>query len=753
MECKRIFKSRKVIFVYVMFLAITVVTYIYQQVNAISAEQVMLENEKEIAEEDRLPSYEEAQAQYAASYQEYLEKILVQNDNLTDISIFQKADSYSFRNLEKTKADYENLAGLKAEEGNFRALETVVSFEIADYVIFLFGFILIWAFFDDEKKGLWCINYATPGGRRKLAMERIGVLLVGNCVFQTALYFLLFGSAFLLYGGMEDISSSVQSSPLFQNCTLQVSVSEYILLFVLFHIIMTFSMSLFVWMVLLWWRNHLFSMALLLVILAGEGVLSNVLSEQSVLAVLKYENLFRLIHPGDILYNYRNYNLFSYPINCFRALLYLMLVTIVSSAVVSVWITSCRRPIASAGKIELVITEWLKKIKEVYHRGLSHLSVLGMELYKILVMQRGVLFLIVWIYMLISQIDTSSVFYLGTGAVLKDIYSEYNGPDDGRLRTYIKEQEDSLLQEKTQYGDALAAYEAGIISREEMEDASMHYSSFSTLESAVDSVNMQIAYMERVREERGIDTWFLSDKGYKILWTGDGLYIGQGYGNQEQRGLFAVIILTLLLSTVFSYDRTCGMEKMLRATPHGREKLFHTKLQMAFLCCLVICLVTYGLEMYEVQKLYPVSCLGAPVQSLNFMEHFPLVISIGVFMLLVELIHLIVLFAIAMVVYLCSAYLKDAKGMIAALIVLAFPAALQMLGFDWCQYISVVQPLVFVEALQEHGFAYSVISVLVMLVIGAICYQLVKKRWCRNERYGQGDINEIRSKRTVKKIW
>lgn len=733
MECKRIFKNRKVILLYAAFLAITIVTYIYQQVNVISAERVMLENE-EVAEEDRLLSYKEAQAQYAASYQEYLEKILVQNDDLSGISIFQKADSYSSRNLEKTKADYEGLAGLKAEEGNFRALETVVGFEIADYAVFLFGFILVWTFFDDEKKGLWCVNYATPGGRMKLAMERIGVLLAGNCIFQTVLYFLLFGSAFLLHGGIEDIGSSVQSSPLFQNCTLRVSVSEYIFLFVLLHVAMSFGMSLFVWMVLLWWRNHLFSMAILFVILAGEGVLSNVLSEQSVLVVLKYENLFRLIHPGDLLYNYCNYNLFSYPINCFRAFLYLMLVTIVSGAVMSVWITSRRRPLASAGKIELIIEGWLKRIKEFYHRGLSQLSVLGMELYKILVMQRGVLFLIVWVYLLVGQIDTNSVFYLGTGAVLKDIYSEYSGPDDGRLKAYIKEQENVLQQEQAQYEDAVAAYEAGSISREEMEKVSMHYSSFSTLESAVDSVNMQIAYMERVGEERGIDVWFLSNKGYRILWTGDGLYIGQGYGDQEQRGLLAVIVLTLLLSTVFSYDRTCGMEKMLRATPYGREKLFHTKIRMAFLCCLVICLVTYGLEWYEVQRLYPVSCLGAPVQSLDFMEHFPLVISIGTFMLLVEMIHLIVLFAVAMVIYLCTIYLKDAKGMVAALIILVFPAALQMLGFDWCQYVSVIQPLVYVEALQEHGFVYSVISVLVMSGIGVICYQLVKKRWCQNER-------------------
>lgn len=736
MEYRRVFKSRKVITLYMTFLVIALGIYIYQQVYSVSAERTISGNAGEIAAGEGTMPYEEFQARYALAYQEYLQKILAQSDDLAGISIFRQVDSYSFRNLEKTRSDYEALVGLKTTEGNFKALETVVGFEIADYVIFLFGFTLVWTFFDDEKKGLWCVNYATPGGRMNLALERCGVLLVGNCIFTAALYLLLFGNAFLLYGGVEDMGSSVQSSPLFRDCTLRVSASEYLFLFVLLHAAMSFAMSLFVWMVLLFFRNHLLSMALLLFILGAEGALSAVLPEQSIFVVLKYENLFRLIHPGDILYSYRNYNLFSHPVNCFHACLCLIFTTILIGAAVSVGIASCRRPIAGEGKAEAVIARWQTKANEVYHRGLSHLSVLGMEFYKVFIMQKGGLFLIVWLYLLVGGIDTGSVFYLGTGAVLKDIYKEYSGPDDGRLRSYVEKQESILLMEKTRYEKMAEAYKAGAVSKEKLENASLHYSSFSTLESSIDSVNMQLAYMERVRKERGIPVWFLSNKGYKILWTGDGLYLGQGYGEQEQRGLLAVIVLTLLLSTVFSYDRTCGMEKMLRATPYGREKLFYIKIFMAFLCCLVICLTTYGLELYEVQRLYPVNCLEAPIQSLDFMEDFPFPISIGTFLVSVEMIHLVVLFAIGMVVCACSVYWKDAKGTIAALVIFIFPAALQMSGIGWCEYISVLQPLVYIEALQEHGFIYSAGIVLVMLGIGAVCYQMVKKRWCRTGRDG-----------------
>lgn len=59
-----------------------------------------------------------------------------------------------------------------------------------------------------------------------------------------------------------------------------------------------------------------------------------------------------------------------------------------------------------------------------------------------------------------------------------------------------------------------------------------------------------------------------------------------------------------------------------------------------------------------------------------------------------------------------------------------------MSGIGWCEYISVLQPLVYIEALQEHGFIYSAGIVFVMLGIGAVCYQMVKKRWCRTGRDG-----------------
>lgn len=390
----------------------------------------------------------------------------------------------------------------------------------------------------------------------------------------------------------------------------------------------------------------------------------------------------------------------------------------------------CRKPVASASKAEIIFIHAVKKLKGCWHRLISGLNVCGLELYKILITQKGILLCVVWLYLHISMMDTNSVFFMGSGAMMQEVYQEYSGPDDGRLRTYITENEEVLAQADIEYKAALAAYEQGQIDEQQMYGADMKYVSYSMLRQCVGSVKNRLAYMERMKEQRGIDVWFLQDKGYKIILTGDGFYEGAGYGSQETRALLAVLLTVFLLCTVFSYDRSCGMNALMRATPYGRKRLFGIKTGVAALLCLFICAATYGMEWYEVQSVYPLTCLNAPVQSLMFMEEFPLNISIGVFLALVQIIHFVMLFSVGMMVYAFSAYLSMTYGLAAALGVLAVPAVLKMLGMQWCGFLAVTEPVIYVEALQEYGFGYSTLIVTVELIIGIGCCFAVRHKQC-----------------------
>lgn len=722
MEFKRIFTNKRVIIVILILLFAAGSIYLYQNQPENSGEQGFMA-------EPQVP-YEAAQAEHVDTYSKYLDGIIEQSESLSGISIFKNTETYSFKNLQKTRAEYEELRGITLTKGNYEGIESVISFSVVEFIILIFGFILVWYFFEDEKKGLKVISYAAPKGRIHLALRRVGVLLAGNGIFIVAVYLVLYICALIVYGAPGDLTADAQSMIIFKNCTLKISVLGYMGLNIVFHIIKAWALSLFVWMILLIFRNQIIATAVLVIILAVEGILYHVLSVQSNIVVLKYINLFQLVQPGDVLYRYRNFKLNETPINCFNAFVVLQTVVAAASLICSCLISNNRRPVAYPGRLVIILTRALNKIKILIHMLIACLPVMGMELYKILFSQKGILLIAVWLYLLISQLDTNAVLYMGSASAMKEIYEEYSGEDDGSLRKYLAEQEAVLEQAYAEYDEICAAYEAGEISEDEYVMAGFSLMNYRGIEIRVEEINKKLSYIDKVKEEQGIKVWFVDEKAYSVLWTENGLYADSDYKKQEFGAIVGVTLLILLLSYVFSYDNSCGMETLIRSTPKGRQKLFNIKVIMAFICCIFICIVTYGLEIYEVSQIFTIDCLGAPVQSLSFMEDFPLEISVLGFWILVELIHCLVMFAIAMIIYAFSIMLKGIKAIIISLLALVAPAALKRLGFAWCEYISVIQPLVYIEPLQEHGFVYSMAAVCIVVLLGAASYTYVRKRWC-----------------------
>lgn len=721
MEFQRIMWNRRMAAIFLLLLFVTAGVFLYQQ------------GEQDAGADMEMPqeSYEESQRRYAREYPEYIEKILDQGNTMSGISIFQDTGSYSYHNVRKITKAYEGLKNVRIDEGNYEGFESVMEFEPVHYVMALFGFILVWMLFEDEKKGLWSVSYAAPAGRSRLALRRLGALALGNALFVAASYLVLMASGLLFYGNVTGWGSSIQSVPLFRNCTLPLSIGGYFLLFLFLRAVMAFAFSVFVWAVLTIFRNHVLSTALLIAVISAEGMMSVGINDHSVLVVFKYANLFRLVYPGDVLYSYKNYNLMKYPANCFYTLLFLILIVLAVAGGICIRVSVKRRPCADSNRVEQLLTGWIKRLVELWHRMIGRLSFMGLELYKLLVVQKGFLFLIIWAVLLISQLDTENVFLMGQEAFLQELYEQYTGSDDGRLRDYVEEKKNELAEMEERYGAAIQEYKDGTISRDKLEAISAVYSNYETLRGSLKTLDSRLAYMEQMKEERGINVWFLDSKGYQMLWTEDGMYVGQGYGKQETRAILAVILQIMLLGMVFSYDRSCGMETVIRSTPAGRKKLFSRKLVLAYVISLLICVVTYGLELYEAQQIFPMSGWNAPVQSLEFMQDYPLKVSIGGYWFITQIIHFLILCSVSMVIYFLSLYLGGIKGIAAGILLLVIPEAGYLLGLEWCRYISVIQPMMYVEAFEKNGFRGSMLQVAAVLMIGAVSAYLVKRRWCK----------------------
>ena len=713
-----------------------------EALDVLSIKKLLVENEAQsllllgkynyqLAYQDKVLQEEIVQLEHLNTYKAYLENITQQSGVLSEVSIFQHTDSLALENIEKTKQAYQALEDNQVVYGDYKAFSSVLEYDEMHYLIVVFIMVLVWNFFEEEKKGLRGIIYAAPKGRAMLALRRIGILGMAAGMFVALSYLLVFLASFWLYGGAENLHNSIQSIASMRECVLPLSILEYFVYSVGFHILASFSLALFIWMILTAFQSRICSILVAVMIFGTEFFMYQMITAQSPIAVLKYVNLYNFILPDKMLQGYCNFEVLGILVNREKLFLIAVLLLGCISAASCVVISCKRKTISETGKIQAKLEVFGKKVRRMYHKQLSKLSVFGLEAYKIIAAQKGWLILAIWLVVLVSDIENRQLLYVGNGSYMQEVYAVYSGTDDGRLEKYVAQQTEFFEALDAEYEKVAEKYENGEATKEELADMDYKVLAFSAKRSGLDDMTNQLSYIQNLKHEKGIDAWFLDNKGYKVLWTGDGIYDGAGYGEQHKSALLSITVLIFLLGFLFSYDRLCGMDKLLLATALGREKLFHIKMRLTAVLCLLVCMITYGIRVYEVNQTYTLSCMSAPVQSLYFMEDFPIRISIGTFMGFLFIMHFAALFSISMIVCVISLQVDGYRGILLSLFLLVVPSVMYMSGIKWCEKIAAIQPVMYVEALQEHGFAYSCIMIIITCLFGVLGYMYTKRKWCR----------------------
>lgn len=726
MELLKILKEKKIVICFLLLLFATTGFYLYEQNKEIQKqEQSYLIN----GIEKKSLSYEEQQAQYALSYHDDVLYIIQQADLIGGVSIFKQADSFSSRNIKKTMLAYERVLEVKPSIGNFKALEQVLSCDVIGYSVFLFSFLLILYFLRDEKNGLRNIFYATVSGRARLAMRQLSVMAFMVAVYTIICFGCTYMASCFLYGYHGDWFASAQSMMLLKDFTYPLSVFSYTLLYLAWRIVFAIAAVFLAWLCLSLFRNRIIGFCVLVLCFGGETVLRFAIRSTSVFNYLRHINIYNFIHPGSYLYSYLNMNLLGCPFNCFIVQLSVAIITALLACAGIMFIAEKRRPVYSSGKIERVFLNIQMLVDKTLHKLISHFSVRGYELYKLLFVNKGILFVILWILLTGYQLDFSKIMFVGKGAMLKEIYLEYAGEEDGKLRDYISEQKLLLAYEKEIYEAKMSAYEKGEISTEEYYSASGVWNSYTTLMEVLENLEEQLAYVDKLKE-KGIRAQVVYETPYRILWAQNGFYQGEGYANQEIREIVNLICMILLLSSLFAYDKKSAMQNVIRCCRNGRCKLFRLRAVLVFAFCLLISVSSYLLRVAEIAVNYPFMTWNAPVQSLSFMEDFPLRISIVGFLALVLIIRVLALWAVTWISQLLVYRFSSIRGVIISVGILVLPQVVYMIGFRYGWYFSIIQPLIYVELLKRYGFLLSGVIEMLVISLGVYCMLYVRRLWC-----------------------
>lgn len=655
-------------------------------------------------------------------YPEYLEQVQENAGRLQRFSIFTNEGAFSKRNILITAEDFAHLTGTEPKAGNYYGIKALIEYRIADYLIILLLLSVCWQMLAERKKGLWNIVRLTGGGRFKLACRRGMIFLFAALFF----FLLLYGSTLLMdyiCYGIPELSVPAQSMPELARLPVVMSLGGFLVQYLIVKVAGTMLLALILWIILSAVTNTTVAMAAAGLAMAVEYGLFAFLPAQSLFNLLKYCNLFSYFYLDQLYTHYLNMNCFGFPVNSRELLLGLLPGLLVLGFGSVIAINSCKRTEGRRGPLL-----WLyERGKKQTDRVVSRLHGFGYELYKTLVVQKGLFFLIflVWLMCQLFPVWGGKV---DIGRNMLEIRQEqWEGPaDDPKIIRLMEEEKADLDQGYREYDQLCIAYEAGAVSGNEMMTASILISAVDARQTAYNKILEDIQEMEQQQETLGIRPWIMNDKWLESLLEEDQV--------QRELGLLALLMPILLLAPVYAYEKQTGAGSIIRGSQKGRGHFVLRKQMTVLVCVVLIWLMVYGMHFWSVIRFYGVHGLGAPIQAVQNLRNSDWILSVGQFLALVYGLRLAALWFAAQIILLISSYTRKVQSaVLVGIFIVLLPSALWVIGVTALEPVSIARPLSVIEVFRQSGFSglSGFVPYVVLAGMGIGCCVWTGRKWMR----------------------
>lgn len=520
------------------------------------------------------------QAEHLAEYPGYLERVAEQAGKLQATGLFgARRNTFVYRNIVKTAADFAACSGLEVSLGNDRAVEDWLSFSLADWGMLAAVLLLVMAFQEERGKGLRAIVRACPGGRSRLQGVRL-VVLAGYCAgFTLLLYALPLALSLMLDGGWGDLARPVQSLAQFQACTARLSIAGFLLLFLLVRAASAYLLGVLLWFLLSFLEQVQLCWLFTAAGLGAEYLLYTLIPPQSLFSPLRYLNVFSYVFPAQLYTQYENINFFSFPVGHRPLLLALLAVAALGLSAALMWALPRRYPFGNRDRLG----RWLKLWNRVGDALRRHLGLLGLEWYKLLFLSAGGLFILLGLALTWEVPCSSGAYDRAEDLVYRQYMAQIQGPVTQDTYDYLARARQAL---------GTAGMDAG------------------TFEAALDRVEEELAALDN-------GDWLVDDTQFLNIYGADSWRVGR------RNALLAVLILTACLSPLFALEQGGDVRRLLRACPGGRGKLFRTKYAVALGVTALVWLLVFAREWHGAVQLLGETVLSAPAGSVEMLDGLP----------------------------------------------------------------------------------------------------------------------------------
>ena len=537
-----------------------------------------------------------------AGYGDFLQSVQTKATQLSGISIFQNdRTGYDLKNIELTAQVYAGLTETPIDYFPQKGLYTAISYAFTDLILLASMLLLALILVRQERdSGLLSLVRSLPGGRLKTALAKLAAFAASLLVVLTVLYGVNLAYCSASFG-LGSLNRTIQSVPALMRCTMQITVGQYLLRFLLAKWAGAFVMGLWVMLAALVAKRAAAGwVGALALPLAMYGIRAAI-PATSHWNVIKYANMVSLLQTNELLGNYRNLFWFGSPVS-------LPLVEWLTAAVLggSLFAAFC----AVFAKAQLLPTA-KRSLTLPFSHTTRATSVPREEGRKLLLMNGAAVFLVAFLAFGIYQGITSES-YLDADEIYYAYYMKHiSGP--WRTESY------NWLTEQGKEFAPMLEVQRRVIGGELSSDALLAYNSLQQKYTVYQQI-VQSNIQYYLKQNPG--AWLVYETGYKKLFGFTGTA-------DVQDTLLAGLLCALCFSGLFAMERKGGMDEILATTPLGRKYTVKAKLRQSTLVAAGITLGTVLPHLWQILRDYGLPALLAPAMSISELQAVPKCITLS----------------------------------------------------------------------------------------------------------------------------
>lgn len=512
------------------------------------------------------------QTRHIRNYRNFITSMSDRVENMKKTALYADADSYVYRNLDKTCRDFAGLADSRLAVGNCYGLDGYSAYRGGYFFVLILAAIGVYLMiYRERERGLLLLAKGTRNGHVPLAAAKLTVLLAVSgiyCIVQELGTIVFFG---YLYG-YGDCGRPLQSVPIFRDCAKKASVWEALFAQAGIRLLALTVSVCFLYAVAMAVKNAVAGMAAAAVGFAAEYLLDTLLPVSGTLNYLKCINPFFCWDMKDTFGTYCNLNICGFPAGkggCAAA-----------AAAVFCCAAACMGCSFYVRTYQITTEGLLAHLADILREKCAfltrHASILFYELYKVFIQQKkwmAFASLLVW------------CIYESHAALKPDILTTMA---DVAYYNYIQQLSGRVTDEKLAWieaeGERLEDMRAQIMALGSRPQGDAYVLQMQ-LRSEYDALSGGFLYLEdqvqglKQRPGSIYGKYLLNERAYMRLWM------------DVKRDLvlwFVSAVFTLFfICGIYTADHQCGMDRLLQTTLHGKKTLRAVRRRCALLSAIL----------------------------------------------------------------------------------------------------------------------------------------------------------------------